>query len=241
MCFFNSMTVKAKSVANRYRRNLTEQLELFDDEQYVIPAYAHPNTIIISLDEDPHIMEWGLIPSSAKVSDMEKYRKGNWFVNARAEDLFQTWPYRLLVKSHRCIIPSSGFYEYHYYEVNGKTESTVYYIKVKEEELFSIGGLYDRWINKDTDEIHDTYTMITTEANKLMREIHNGGKNPFRMPFIIPKELEELWLSADLEESAIKSFMKPFPDYLMEAFEVDKTLLRGDPHNPDIIKPKKKR
>jgi len=238
MCFFNSFTAKAISVANRYNRNRTRQLELFDDQQYVMPAYAHPNTIIIGLDKDPMIMEWGLIPSTAKPSDKERYRKGNWFVNARAEELFHTWPYRTLIHRKRCIIPSTGFYEYHYYEVNGKPENTAYHISVKGEELFSIGGLYDRWIDPDTGEIHDTYTMITTAANPLMKEIHNGGKNPYRMPFIIPKDLEEKWLDPSLADEEITGLMIPFPESLMEAYEVDKKMLRSDPHNPDIKRPK---
>ncbi len=239
MCFFNSFTAKALSLANRYSRKKNQQLELFDDKQFVVPAYAHPNSIIINLDEEPQIMEWGLIPSSAKVADMERYRKGNWFVNAKAETIFETWPYKLLIHNKRCIIPSTGFYEYHYETVNGKEESSVYRIFMKGEEIFSIGGLYDRWINTETGQIHDTYVMITTEANERMKWIHNGGKNPFRMPFMIPKELEEIWLDSSLSERDIKKIMQPLPENLMDDYEVDKKTFRGDPHNPGIIDPKK--
>ncbi len=241
MCFFNSFTVEAKKAANRYRRNMNKQLELFDDKRFVLPAYAHPGTIIISLSKEPHIMEWGLIPSTVKKSDMERYRKGNWFVNARAEDLFHTWPYKMLIHKKRCIIPSTGFYEYHYDEVNGKPVSSVYYIQVKDEEIFSIGGLYDTWINTETGEVHETYTMITTEANELMKWIHNGGKNPFRMPFMIPKKLEERWLEQQLTDEEIAQLMTPFDKDKMIAYEVNKDeFQRGgkNPHNPDIIKPK---
>ena len=45
---------------------------------------------------------------------------------------------------------------------------------------------------KQTGELLKTYTIITTEANELMSEIHNSQK---RMPFILIKENEFEWLN----------------------------------------------
>lgn len=98
MCFFNSITADAASIVDRYRRNMTRQLEQFDQNGNPFkPAYAHPNSIIIGLDKDPVISEWGLIPSTVSENDMERYRKQNWFINARAEDAFGKWPYKMYV------------------------------------------------------------------------------------------------------------------------------------------------
>ena len=46
----------------------------------------------------------------------------------------------------------------------------------------------------------------------LCGTIHNGGKNPFRMPVIIGRENEEMWLDRSLKENDIQQFLKPFED-----------------------------
>jgi hypothetical protein len=43
-------------------------------------------------------------------------------------------------------------------------------------EAFACAGLYSHWTNKNTGETINTYTILTTEANELMSEIHNSKK-----------------------------------------------------------------
>ena len=45
---------------------------------------------------------------------------------------------------------------------------------------------------------HKEIQCATVPANELCVGIHNGGKNPFRMPLIIGKENENLWLDNTL-------------------------------------------
>ena len=64
----------------------------------------------------------------------------------------------------------------------------------KEDEPFAFAGLYTNWVDKNTGEIRNTYTIVTTEANALMSEIHNNKK---RMPIILTPEREKLWLAGE--------------------------------------------
>ncbi len=233
MCFYNSCSVNTKDLVARYNRNINEKLNQFDDERFLLPAYNHPATIIISFGSDPIIATWGLVPywtrnreAAAEISKMT--------INARSETLFEKPSFREGIRIRRCIIPSTGYFEYHY---EGKVTS-VYFIYIKNEKVFSIGGIYDYWTDKETNQAYTTYTMITTPGNEFTNKIHNGGKNPFRMPFIIPKEMEERWLDPNLTEEEIAEMMVPFDADKMEAYEIDKNFRNMDPHNPDVIKRK---
>ena len=49
---------------------------------------------------------------------------------------------------------------------------------------------YSTWIDLEGNH-YNSYSMITTEANQLMSEIHNTKK---RIPIILKKEDEQNWL-----------------------------------------------
>jgi putative SOS response-associated peptidase YedK len=55
-------------------------------------------------------------------------------------------------------------------------------------------------------------------ANDLMREIHNGGNNPHRMPSILRREDREAWLKGSVEEA--RAVLRPYDPGLMVAHEV---------------------
>jgi putative SOS response-associated peptidase YedK len=63
--------------------------------------------------------------------------------------------------------------------------------------------LYSQWVDKTTGEIKNTYTILTTEANPLMAEIHNIKK---RMPIVLKREDETKWL----EHEPIQDFAFPY-------------------------------
>ena len=150
MCFFTSLSANAAAVAKRYskqldiieaaRQILAEQerdarvrqdtgpgrrMSLYDvrlaEEIYVIPAYAEPHCVIVSGSEELQVMQWGLIPRTAKPEDAQRYDRENLFKNARAETLFEKWPWRMLWQHNRCIIPVTGFFEPHRLS-NGKAQ-----------------------------------------------------------------------------------------------------------------------
>ena len=52
-------------------------------------------------------MRWGLVPYWAKDPKI-----GHKMINARAETLAQKPSFKHLLKSKRCLVPSSGFYEW---------------------------------------------------------------------------------------------------------------------------------
>ena len=83
---------------------------------------------------------------------------------------------------------------------------------VKDKEIFSFAGIYSEWI--DNKETCQTFSIITTDANELMSQIHNTKR---RMPLIIAKEMENTWLNVDMNEKIIAEFISESENRNLEA------------------------
>ena len=59
----------------------------------------------------------------------------------------------------------------------------------------------------------ESVVHVTMPGNELMREIHNGGSNPYRMPAILHKEDHEAWLTGTIDEA--RAVLRPYPSGLM--------------------------
>lgn len=157
-------------------------------------GYDHPNSYIITA-MDPTVIiiaEWGLLPSWAKDKKLQ-----NNSLNARIESLKEKPMFRDSI-NNRCLIPARSFFEHHWTDLSRpKCAKVKYEIKVKNRDLFCFAGLFSVWQGKTT------FTIITTEANELMAEVHNHKK---RMPVILKPE-DEL---AFLEGAHLENFQFPY-------------------------------
>jgi len=202
------------------------------DEQYKITAFANPDCAIITPDSEIQVAKWGLIPSWTKTeAEANKIRKMT--LNARSETVFSLPSFRNVIKTKRCLVPSTGYFEFHH---EGK-EAIPYYLFLSDEEIFSLGGIYDVWQNPYTGELIQTFSVITVPANELCAKIHNGGKNPFRMPLIISHEREDEWLDMYLKLPGIADFLRPFNSDLMDAYPVTNDFLKKNSKDASIIHP----
>jgi putative SOS response-associated peptidase YedK len=89
------------------------------------------------------------------------------------------------MKRRRCLVPADFFYEWQ--KIDAKTKQA-YAIALRDRTLFAFAGLWESWKDKETGQIKDTYTVITTDPNELMESIHN------RMPVILAREDYDRWL-----------------------------------------------
>lgn len=229
MCFYNSMSKKAKQLAARYGRK-SDIVEIYKDileEKYRVSAFTYPEYPIITKDEEIQVFKWGLIPFWTKdEQDADKVRKMTF--NARSESLFEKPSFREPIKRRRCIVPSTGFFDWRHED----KKKIPFFIYVKNEDIFSMAGIYDVWNDKVTGEILHTFSIITTQANPLMSYIHNTN---MRMPAILSKENEEKWLNPNLSETEIKSLLMPFDENKMFAYQIEKDFLKKDPEDETIL------
>ena len=223
MCFNCAQSKKALALAKRYGRksNIIEMAQEILDEQHKINAFAHPDCAIVTSGESIETGKWGLIPKWIKtVADAAKIR--NMCLNARCETVFSKPAFRGGIYSKRCLLPVTGYFEFHH------TTSGVipYYIFLRGDDIFSLGGISETWQNPETKETIQTFTILTTNANSLCASIHNGGKNPYRMPVIVGRAHEEMWLDKTLNENDIQQFFMPFDDGKMDAYPVVRDFLK---------------
>ncbi len=169
------------------------------------------------------LMEWGFIPGYIKTrEEVDKMRHGYKkpdgsfqppiiTLNATCEELLKPGKiYRNAALNNRCLVLSSGFFEWrHVYPLNKRTGQPVktplkypYHISLKDKEYFFMAAIYTPWKDITTGEYVNSYAIITTAANPLMEQVHNSKK---RMPCILPEDLAWRWLMEELSEEEILS------------------------------------
>ena len=168
--------------------------------------------------------KWGLVPFWAKDPKI-----GNRMINARSETLASKPAFRDAFRNKRCLILADGFYEWKK-SADGKTKTPIY-ITLNGGKPFAFAGLWDTWKQPDGERLK-TCTIITTEPNALMSEIHN------RMPVILPPSAYDLWLDPETTEPEIlNGLLSPYPAEEMTAHPVADTV--NSPRNdvPECIQP----
>lgn len=159
-------------------------------------------------------MKWGLIPSWSKVADV-----GNKLINARSETLHEKPSFRDSFKNKRCLIPTDGFIEW--------KEKKPHFIRMKNQALFGFAGLWSTWDSGE--EPLNTFTIITTEANKFLSPLHS------RMPVIIHPDNYETWLSAD--SNSLSPLFNSNTDNELEYFEISTAINSPKTNKATLLNP----
>ena len=167
---------------------------------------------------------WGLIPFWAK-----EERIGYKMINARIETLMEKSTFKMAVAKRRCLVPADGFYEWKKIKgPNGKPAKQAYRIQTKDQEIFSMAGLWDRWKAPDGQMIF-SFTVITQPPNGVMKDIHD------RMPAILTQEQEELWLADDIPPQELIDMIQPYPDDATVAYPVSSRVNNVRNNDEEII------
>jgi len=170
-------------------------------------------------------MRWGLIPAWAQDEKI-----GYQMINARCETLEEKPSFRAILKSRRCLVPASGFYEWQ----ATKAGKIPHYVKLKKESIFAMAGLYDIWHDGKRGKDIYSFTIITTSANSLLKEIHN------RMPVILSQTEEDVWLDQEIDSALkLRPLLDPYQDQVMEEYVVSKKVNFAKLDAKELIEPEK--
>lgn len=133
---------------------------------------------ILSIEENrlaPRPAYWGF----------PKWDGKGQIINARAETVMDKKMFRSSLLSRRCVIPSSGFYEWS--RAEGKVRRDKYLFRTKGDKMLYMAGISN--IFKDEGGIpFEAFTILTTAANDSVAPIHD------RMPVILMSDEREAWL-----------------------------------------------
>ena len=90
----------------------------------------------------------------------------------------------------------------------------------------------DLWKDPQTGKEVYTYTIMTTEPNEIVGEIHP------RMPVILRKEDEKKWIDPDIiEPEHILPMIQKYPSAKMKGWRVADEAKRPENDNPYVIEP----
>jgi putative SOS response-associated peptidase YedK len=150
-------------------------------------------------------MYWGLVPSWAKEG-----KPNGALINARIETILEKPSFREPFLYHRCLVPADSFYEWR----NEGGVKKPFRITKADEELMFFAGIHSVWKTMLT-----TFSIITTEPNAEMAEIHT------RMPVIL-KTTEEraAWLSDETPEATLLYMCQKPPNGLLKMYRVSEKL-----------------
>jgi putative SOS response-associated peptidase YedK len=166
---------------------------------------------------------WGLVPMWAKEQKVS-YR----MINARAETVATKNSFRSAFKRRRCLIPATGKDE------KGKPKKQPYFIHRPDGEPLAMAGLWERWLgpDKDWDQALHSATIITTEANDFMSDLHD------RMPVFLPPHRWDEWLDPQNDDTeSLQELLVPAGPGLLDAHMVDPKVGNVGNRGPELIDP----
>lgn len=154
-------------ISNDIQRDKMKVGEIFPTN--VVPILVPENGIIVS-----HLMTWGF----------PNFRNKGVIINARSETVREKRMFHAALENRRCIIPSTGFYEW-------DKEKKKYLINMAGSSMLYMAGIYTPFDGENR------FVILTTNANESISDIHD------RMPVVLPKERLEDWVMDDSEVDAI--------------------------------------
>jgi putative SOS response-associated peptidase YedK len=218
MCGRFSIATSKEKLSTRFQVRVSKEF---------VPRYnvAPMSSIPVITSANPNTLQffkWGLVPNWS----LDQSTAIN-MINARAETITEKIHFKHCIKNQRCLIPADGFFEW---KKVGKTKKPMRFTLL-DKDLFAFAGLWDRWENKETGESLNTCTILTTQANKLVAPTHD------RMPVILRKDLERLWIAEDINDMQVQSLLKPFDHSQMYSYEVHRDINHVKNDSPLCIEP----
>ncbi len=137
-------------------------------------------------------MRWGFVPTWYQTP-----RDGPLIINARAESVAQKPAFKDAVRSRRCIIPMTGYFEW----IKDGDQRVPYFTQNTDRSVMAIGGVWQVW-NGDQQLI--TCSIVTVSSNDSMRHLHH------RMPLILSSQDWGNWLGEEGHGAA--KLMRPSID-----------------------------
>jgi len=224
MCGRYSLFTSPGEIASRFDATFDHE---FEPRYNAAPSQRLP---VIASDSPDTIrrMEWGLVPSWA--DDRGEFG----FINARAETVAEKPSFGDAFERRRCLVLADGFYEW-------AEDGQPYRVTLADGRPFAMAGLWERWTppdrqaglgdfaggRPDDPEPVETFTVVTTEPNALVAELHD------RMSVILAREDERRWLHGDTEAAA--RLLDPYPAEEMRADPVSTAVNDPATDSPAVL------
>jgi putative SOS response-associated peptidase YedK len=191
-------------------------------ERYNV-APTQPVTVVLERDSRRVVEShrWGLIPPWATTP-----AAGSRMINARAETVERSPAFRVPFLRRRCIVPADGFYEW---QRLGRVRQP-YLIRREDRVPLAFAGLWSVWPDPISGEWLRSCSVITTEANDAIAELHD------RMPVILDADDIATWLDPGRPDRAtLRAMLRPAPSDGLELVPVSSRVNDANHEGADLI------
>lgn len=173
------------------------------------------------------ILTWGLVPSWAKDPKI-----AGRMINARMETLAQKPAFRRAFAARRCLLPADGYFEWYPTGQTGPRGNPVkqpFFIRPRDSSVMAMAGLYELWKDPDSGVWRWTCTVITTDAEDSVGQIHD------RMPLMVDRSRWDAWLDPAAPGST--DLLTPAAPGRLEAYPVSTLVSNVRNNGQDLIRP----
>ena len=234
MCGRYAVVTKIEEIEKKFGVK-AEQPDLFSQNVNISPGNLAP---VITLD-NPELLQFfsfGLSPFWAKkrmylfnARSEGDHNKENDHRYSGAKGIINKPAFRTAIRKKRCLVVADCFYE----GPQKERLSKPYAVYMRDgDRPFAFAGLYDRWVNKETGEVYDTFAIITTVNNSLLRKIGHH-----RSPVILPPEWYKEWLSNEVPLNDITAMLQPYPGEKLNAYPISTDIKNPRANDIELLKP----
>jgi len=131
----------------------------------IFPSDIAPVLLADKGEAKPKLMTWGF----------PGYQGKQLIINARSETVHEKRLFRSSLETMRCVIPSTGFYEW-------DKQKNKHLFNMPDSEMLYMAGLYNRF------EDDERFVILTAQANESVAGVHS------RMPVILHHNRIKDWL-----------------------------------------------
>lgn len=201
MCERYTLGKSKQELEDRFQ---AEMLEDFQPRYNIAPTQLLP---IVTMDSPKGFSHfyWGVTPDFAKNKPVSPK-----FIHVKSETITEKATYKTSFQKRRCLIPADGYYEW---KKVGKKTKIPFRFTLHDEGLFSFAGIWEEYENEKGN-INHTFLILTVAANSLVSEISD------RMPVILHKEQEKLWMDKFAQTSDLMQLCQSFPAEQMHSYPV---------------------
>ncbi len=206
--------INSGNLGQRFNAELPQHFAL-EDEYNVAPSFMMP-TISRNSPNKVVLRKWGYVPFWSKTFSKP-------VINARADGITQKPYFRHAIKTQRCIVSASWFYEW------SDPGGVPFMISVTDQEMFGMAGLYDTWKDAEGKEF-ETFCVLTCEPNMVMESLPHH-----RMTAILRPEEEDKWLDHSTPLDEVLKCLKPYPASKTKAVKLSSKINSPRNQGKDVI------
>jgi putative SOS response-associated peptidase YedK len=213
-----SLTVTAEKIRERFSVDVPE----FYKQRYnAAPTQLLP--VITSADVNGvSLFYWGTSPDWSKSKSLSEK-----MINVRVEALAEKPALKRAMMKMRCIVPADGFYAW---KKVGKKTLIPHRFLFQNKDVFSMAGIWEEFDDEAGNSVH-TFMIMTVAANETIAPVYD------RMPVILDKESEKIWLNEQSSEAELTKLLVPYTATRINLYTVSPRISETTNDLPSFIIP----